>query len=209
MRDSMIFYRSFYEAIKELPLDKQGEIYDAIFTYGLDFTEPKLTGISKTIWTLIKPQIDSNIEKYKNGCKPKTKQKESKIEAKEKQKESKIEANVNDNENVNVKDKVINNNIIESIDFDILLAFINKTFSRKFTVINQKVRKKYESLLKQGYKKNQIQEAINNCRKNQYHKETNFQYCTPEFFSRTETIDKYSNTDNSNDNVYIPNQVLN
>ena len=50
MRDTMIFYRSFYEAIKELPFDKQGEVYNAIFSYGLDFTEVELNGISKTIW---------------------------------------------------------------------------------------------------------------------------------------------------------------
>jgi hypothetical protein len=32
-RESLIFYRSFYEAIKELPLEQQGKIYNAIFTF--------------------------------------------------------------------------------------------------------------------------------------------------------------------------------
>jgi len=115
MRDSMIFYRSFYEAIKELPLETQGEIYNAIFTYGLDFEVTELSGVSKTIWTLIKPQIDANIKRFENGKKPKNKQTESKTEAKNNQDESKTETNnnnnnnVNDNVNVNVKDKVINN----------------------------------------------------------------------------------------------------
>ena len=101
MRDTMIFYRSFYEAIKELPFDKQGEVYNAIFSYGLDFTEVELNGISKTIWTLIKPQIDANIKRFENGKKPKAKQKESKTEAKDKQEISKIEANNNNNNNNN------------------------------------------------------------------------------------------------------------
>lgn len=113
MRDSMIFYRSFYEAIKELPLETQGEIYNAIFTYGLDFEVTELSGVSKTIWTLIKPQIDANIKRFENGKKPKNKQTESKTEAKNNQDESKTETNnnnnVNDNVNVNVNDKVINN----------------------------------------------------------------------------------------------------
>ena len=109
MRDSMIFYRSFYEAIKELPLDTQGEIYNAIFCYGLDFQVPELSGVSKTIWTLIKPQIDANIKRFENGKKPKIKQIESKTEAKDKQDESKSVTNnnnnVNNNDNVNVNNK--------------------------------------------------------------------------------------------------------
>lgn len=113
MRDSMIFYRSFYEAIKELPLETQGEIYNAIFTYGLDFEVTELSGVSKTIWTLIKPQIDANIKRFENGKKPKNKQTESKTEAKNNQDESKTETNNNNNnnvnDNVNVNDKVINN----------------------------------------------------------------------------------------------------
>lgn len=101
MRDSMIFYRSFYEAIKDLPLENQGEIYNAVFSYGLDFKEPNLNGISKVVWTLIKPQVDANIRKYNNGTKEKKKQNRSKTEAKQKQNRSKAEANVNDNVNDN------------------------------------------------------------------------------------------------------------
>lgn len=110
-RDSMVFYRSFYEAIKELNKEQQGEIYNAIFSYGLDFIEPSLSGVSKTIWTLIKPQIDANIRRYTNGNKPKTKQNGSEKEAKRKRNGSETEANVNVNVNVNDNDNVKNNNI--------------------------------------------------------------------------------------------------
>lgn len=101
MRDSMIFYRSFFEAIQNLNADDQCSIYNAIFTYGLDFKEPQLTGVALSFWTLIKPQIDANIKRYENGKKPKIKQNESKSKAKNKQKISKVEANVNVNDNVN------------------------------------------------------------------------------------------------------------
>ena len=100
MRDSLIFYRSFYEAIKELPKENQWEIYNSIFSFGLDFKEEKLTWISKTIFTLIKPQLEANIKKYKNW-------KKSKTEAKQKQNRSKTQGNVN--VNVNVKDNVKEN----------------------------------------------------------------------------------------------------
>lgn len=103
MRDSMIIYRSFYEAIKDLPKENQAEVWDAIFMFGLDKKETKLTGISSTIFRLIKPQLESNLKKYENG--KKEKQNRSKTEANLKQKISKSKANVNVNvnENVNVK----------------------------------------------------------------------------------------------------------
>jgi hypothetical protein len=101
MRESMIIYRSFFEAIKELPKEQQADVWNAVYELGLNNNEVQLTGISKTIFTLIKPQIEANIKKYINGKKPKTKPKESKIEAKNKQTKSKTEGNVNVNVNVN------------------------------------------------------------------------------------------------------------
>lgn len=98
-RDSFIFYRSFYEAISELPKDNQADSYNAIMRYALDQEEIELTGISKAIFSLVKPQLDANYKKYENG-----KQKKSKTEAKQKQTKSKKVANVN--ENVNVNDNV-------------------------------------------------------------------------------------------------------
>jgi hypothetical protein len=102
MRDSMVFYRSFFEAIKDLNFEQQGIIFNAIFDYGLNFKEPKLEGICKTVWTLIKPQLDANIKKFHNGKQPKEKQNISKPEANNKQNISKSEANVNVNVNDNV-----------------------------------------------------------------------------------------------------------
>ncbi len=32
----MVFYRSFYEALKDLPDSERLQVYDAIFSYGLD-----------------------------------------------------------------------------------------------------------------------------------------------------------------------------
>lgn len=98
-RDSFIFYRSFYEAISELPKENQADSYNAIMRYALDQEEIELTGISKAIFSLVKPQLDANYKKYENG-----KQKKSKTEAKQKQTKSKKIANVN--ENVNVNDNV-------------------------------------------------------------------------------------------------------
>lgn len=107
-RDSFIFYRSFYEAIKEVPEEAQLQIYKAISIYALEQEEIELNGISKAIFSLVKPQLDANYKKYENG-----KQTKSKVKAKDKQKESKIETNVNDNDNENVNENK-NDNVGES-----------------------------------------------------------------------------------------------
>ena len=101
MRNSFIFYRSFYEAIADLPEANQLELYRAIFELSLNENEPKLTGISKTVFTLIRPQIVANNQRFKNGIKAKVKRNVSEIEANNKQNQSKTEANKNKNNNNN------------------------------------------------------------------------------------------------------------
>lgn len=77
-RDSFIFYRSFYESIKEIPEEEQLKVYKAITEYALNQNELELTGIAKAIFTLIKPQLDANYQKFLNGSKAKRKQNTSK-----------------------------------------------------------------------------------------------------------------------------------
>ncbi len=91
-RDTCIFYRSMFESIKELPKDIQAELYNAIFEYSLDFIEPDLSGLSMTIWRLIRPVLEKGNTNYINGIKPKSKQSISEIEANVKRNESDIEA---------------------------------------------------------------------------------------------------------------------
>lgn len=68
-KDSFIFYRSFYEAIKSLKEKDRVKIYDAICEKSLNDNELTLVGISNSMFTLIKPQIEANNQKYENGKK--------------------------------------------------------------------------------------------------------------------------------------------
>jgi len=97
---------------------------------------------------------------------------------------------------------------VELIDFEKLLSFINFSFGRKFQIVSKKVRASYNARIKDGYTKDQITDAINNCKENAYHKEKNYQYCTPEFFSRSETLDKYSNVTKQEKKVYAFHPVI-
>ena len=80
-RDTCIFYRSYFEAMKDLPKDVQADVYNAIFDYSLNFIEHDLTGLAKTIFTLIKPVLAKGNQNYANGKKAKTKKQISESEA--------------------------------------------------------------------------------------------------------------------------------
>lgn len=69
-RDSFIFYRSFYEAIRDLPRDIRLEVLTAIMEYALYGRQPDaLKPFARSIFTLIKPNIDANLSRYTNGKK--------------------------------------------------------------------------------------------------------------------------------------------
>ena len=89
-----------------------------------------------------------------------------------------------------------NNNNNNNINFDKLLSFLNSKTKRNFKIINEATKKKYLARLKEGYTSKDIANAIENAVNSDYHKENNFTYLTPEFFSRAVTLDKYSNVNN-------------
>ena len=118
-RDSFIFYASFWDAIKELPRDVQGEVLTAVIEYGLyGETTEQLKPVARVIVTLIKPQIDANNKRYENGVKgaehgkkggrpkkekPQDNPKETPKKPQDNPKETpNVNDNVNDNDNVNV-----------------------------------------------------------------------------------------------------------
>tara|TARA_R110002012_G_scaffold72087_2_gene184439 strand:- start:1167 stop:1790 length:624 start_codon:yes stop_codon:yes gene_type:complete len=113
-KDSFIVYRSFFEASILLTDKDRLALYDAIFEFGLNHNEIELEGYPKGMFSLIKPQLEANYRKWKNGLKggkatqdkwAKQGQDKGKAIAKEGQSNSKSIANVNDNVNVNDNDK--------------------------------------------------------------------------------------------------------
>ncbi len=110
MRDSVLFYRSFYDALKNIPSDERLKVYDAIMEYGMYDRDPDLEGVALAIFLLAKPQIDANNKRYENGCKAKKKRTASETEANTKQELSECEAK--EKENVKEKVKVKDNNKI-------------------------------------------------------------------------------------------------
>ena len=63
-RDSMLIYRSFYEAIKELKKENQADVWAAVHEYGLNRNEIELKGIS-----VLKTGAKQNVSKVKANLK--------------------------------------------------------------------------------------------------------------------------------------------
>lgn len=131
MNESFVFYRSFAEAIEDLPAEQFKAIMVALSHYALDGEElDNSDPIVKAMLTLMRPQIDANNRRRESGSKggkqnkatPKQSEANSKqSEANSKQTEASTkqteatpkqsEANVNANANVNVNANAnVNNN---------------------------------------------------------------------------------------------------
>jgi len=69
MRDSFVFYRSFFESIEQLNKKDQLETYKAIADFALNDKEADLSGVAKIIYEMAKPNIVANKKRYANGFK--------------------------------------------------------------------------------------------------------------------------------------------
>ena len=112
MRQSTIFYKSFYDSIKLLPKRYQLTFYEDLFDYIFNDVEPAhLTGSSMALFKALQPQIDVNNKRYENGCKggrPKSNQTKTKTKPNNNQTETKpitkSEPNYNYNHNLNLNE---------------------------------------------------------------------------------------------------------
>jgi hypothetical protein len=87
-RGQFTFYKSYYDAIIELPKRDQTAVLLAICAYALYEEEPQLSGAAKAVFLVLRPVIDSSRKKAESG-----KQGASKREANRKQTASKPQAN--------------------------------------------------------------------------------------------------------------------
>ena len=175
-RESFIFYKSFYESIKELDPIDQAQIYNAIFKYQFEGEEIELKGVCKSIFTLIIPQLEANNKRYLNGLKggaPKGNQNANKKQPKNNldltKKQPNENDNVNDNENVNVNAND-NDNIYDYIqenfgralapvDYEKISEWEDNELTRyaiKKAVINNKCSIGYIDGILRGFKRNNI-----------------------------------------------------
>lgn len=68
-RNSFIFYRSFYEALKTLSGSDRAILYEAIAEYAFNQEVIELPASCKGLFVLIKPQLDANHKRFIDGQK--------------------------------------------------------------------------------------------------------------------------------------------
>ena len=197
MKDSFVLHNDSLRVLDKLSDEQAGKLFKAIKAYHLG-NSYDLDFALEMAFLPFENQFERDKIAYEKVCnrnktngskggrprKPKETEKTQVVLDKPKKADSDSDSDsVNDNE---IK------NTVESIDFDHLLEFFKTKLKRPFRTINQSVKKKYKARLKEGYTKEDILSAVNNAVKSDYHKDNNFQYLTPEFFSRSNTLDKYS-----------------
>ena len=115
MRDTFIFYRSFKDSMSDLPDKDKLLMYEAIADYSLDLKEPALSGFPKALFSLIRPILDANIQRWKNGRKGgapigninarKTTEKQPRDNRNSTEKQPNKDKDVNKDKDANVEDK--------------------------------------------------------------------------------------------------------
>ena len=73
-----------------------------------------------------------------------------------------------------------------------ILNIFNEVFQKKSRVMTKKVVNKYKDILRH-FSLDDIKSAMENAKDDEFHSENNYKYCTIEYFSRMEQIDKWTN----------------
>jgi uncharacterized phage protein (TIGR02220 family) len=224
-KKGFLLYADYEELFEELSDENAGKLIKHIIQYVNDKNPVTENVIVNIAFIPIKRQLKRDLESYESKREQWSEAGKKSAEARRLKREQTLNdvptnlttvetvatdltVNVNDNVNDNVINKDLSPTKVDEIDFEKLLSFINFSFGRKFQIVSKKVRSSYNARIKEGYTKDQITDAINNCKENDYHKENNYQYCTPEFFSRSETLDKYSNVTKQDKIVYAFHPVI-
>lgn len=160
MRDSFIFYRSFFETIQKLNKRDRLSLVEAICNYALNDIEPEcLTGTGDAVFTLLKPQLDANTRKYENGLKG-GRPKETKQKPKQNQTISKPKRNVNDNDNVNVNVND-NDNGNEQTSPSVIIKYLNFKTGADYNPDDEFNHQLVNDLIDQGYDYNDLMKVVN------------------------------------------------
>lgn len=104
-RDQFTFYRSYYEAMKDLSVEECTKLLLAIAAYALDEEEPELSGSCSACFKLIRPTLDSGRNKAANRMNA-----DEQTEIKPKSNGNKPKSNQNKPEQTEIKPEQIGTN---------------------------------------------------------------------------------------------------
>ena len=195
-RKAFNFFRSYYEVLIMLPDDKsKAQFIMRLCEKQFEGKEPnmnELYDMVKFAYMSQKHSIDASRQGFEDVCKRKNTVVPTQApikggaeggveggnEAPTEQEEEEVQEEVQDV-------------IKKSIDFDKYLEQINKLFGKNLRVVNQKTKQSIKARLKEGYTNADIWNAMQNVANDPWHKEKNYQYCTPQYFAQVKTLDMH------------------
>jgi uncharacterized phage protein (TIGR02220 family) len=185
-KKSFLLYADLIHTIEKLNDEQAGKLFKHVLRYVND-QHPESDQFTEVVFEPIKQTLKRDLEKYEGIRQRNSENAKKRWDATACDRIPNMPAVTKNADNDSVNDNDIN-----IIDFQSLLDMLQVTFKRKFRVMNDKVKRSYKARIKEGYTIDDIHNAIKNCQANAYHKDNNYQYCTPEFFSRADILDKYS-----------------
>lgn len=90
------------------------------------------------------------------------------------------------------KDIELSNQITTSNDASKIINIFNEIFQKKSRVMTKKVLNRYKEILRH-FTLQDIKVAMESAKDDDFHTENSYKYCTLEYFSRMEQIDKWMN----------------
>ena len=90
------------------------------------------------------------------------------------------------------KDMELSNQITKSDDASKIINMFNEVFQKKSRVMTKKVLNRYKEILKH-FTLQDIKSAMESAKDDDFHTDNSYKYCTLEYFSRMEQIDKWLN----------------
>jgi len=176
-KKSFLLYADLIHTIEKLNDEQAGKLFKHVLRYVND-QHPESDQFTEVVFEPIKQTLKRDLEKYEGIRQRNSENAKKRWDATACDRIPNMPAVTKNADNDSVNDNDIN-----IIDFDSLLLLLQATFKRKFRVMNDKVKRSYKARIKEGYTIDDINNAIKNAASTKYHKENNYQYCTPEFFS--------------------------
>lgn len=139
-RDQFTFYRSYYEALNDLPEKERAKVLFALLAYALDEEEPnELSGVCSACFKLIRPTLDSGRIKAanrKNKAKTNEEQTNNKSTTNQKQTKNKTKTN----EEQNRKEKEGEKEVEREIEIEIESEYDSSTPNPSYGLTDDELR---------------------------------------------------------------------
>lgn len=197
-KKSFVAYCDWIESFEELSDEEAGRLVKHLFRYVNDKNPEAADKLTKMCFIPIKQALKRDLSKYEtirernkeNGKKGGRPKKPTGLSGLNEKPKKAVNDNVSVNDNVNdIKEKPPTPK--GEFNFDVYLKKINELFGKQLRVVNDKAKRSIKARLKEGYSKADIWNAMQNVANDNFHKDNNYQYATPQYFAQVKTLDMH------------------